>query len=154
MYKSRSVQSFSIFGSREGFIFEFTILSGVWKIEKKNTRPGPPVSCPHGFQPRALVTTFTRSPLTWSPCGDCTHSGERVGTGHHRSPPLPMPGRPYPTIREGSLPISFLLPHCFNLSPLLYLACACRSARHRAPPSSNSVSVRAKEPHLRILLKV
>jgi hypothetical protein len=48
-FHSSGMQSSNIFGVREGFLFEFTNLSGVWKFEKLFNGPGPHVSDPFPF---------------------------------------------------------------------------------------------------------
>jgi hypothetical protein len=76
-----------------------------------------------------------RSPPTRSPRGDHAHGGDRVGAGHHRSPPLPMSGRALSGTVEGSLPFLFLLPRRFCSASLL-AAALLRVDGHHCPPLS------------------
>jgi hypothetical protein len=49
IFKSSRMQNLNIFGAKKSLLFEFTSLSGVWKIEKLFTGPGPHVSGPFLF---------------------------------------------------------------------------------------------------------
>jgi hypothetical protein len=88
-----------------------------------------------GFQLRAVVTASTRSPPTRSPSGDHAHNRECAGVGHRWSPPLPMPGWPYPTLRGGGVLSPFPSSHAASSTRLrsISLVPATRLAVERYP---------------------
>jgi hypothetical protein len=117
----------------------------IWK--KFLIGQGPPVSSPTVFI-SALQSPDPRcSPLTRSPCGDHAHGGECTGAGHHRSSPLPVPGRSLSgrtCVVEGFLPSPFILPHHFWSALLYFWAATTRRwlarvlATHSLTPSASS----------------
>jgi hypothetical protein len=58
IFKSSYIQSFNIFGAREGFLSEFKSLSEVWKFEKLFNGPGPHVSGMFLFDRRSTLPTW------------------------------------------------------------------------------------------------
>jgi hypothetical protein len=152
---STCMQSLNIFGASEGFLFEFTSLSGVQKFEKLFNGLGPYVSDPFPFdRPR-------RSPgLVRRPFSPWPHSlrGERsvpVAAGHRRQRGLAPPYHCFGHHRGSRRPIHFfpspIQPHSLQLCSMpaatlpivashrgATLSCPTRPKevpRYRAPPA-------------------
>jgi hypothetical protein len=82
--KISSMKSFNIFGAREGFLFEFTRLSGVWKFEKLFSGPGPDVSGPFPFDHPGWSPGPVHRPCSWWPHSPHGERSALVATGHQR----------------------------------------------------------------------
>jgi hypothetical protein len=129
-FKSNRMQSLNMFRRRECFLSEFESLSGVWKFENLFDRAGP--------------TSQRPTPVSNHAC-------------RHRSSSLLMTSRPYPMLRGGGWGFSpFSLPPPALLWPLAFALP--RLCLPLGSPSSatlsNSVAIRAKEPHRHLPLKV
>jgi hypothetical protein len=144
--KYSRMQSLNIIGAREDFLFEFAILSGVWKFQNIFYSVGPTCQWQTHISNRARRWQHPRCmPPTRSPRGDRAHGGERISTGHCRSSPLPMPGRPLSRSKKGSPPFpsssciastlpSSCRPHCSS-SPATSVHRCHQPSRRTTPPS-------------------
>jgi hypothetical protein len=87
--KSSHVQSLNIFGARQGLLFEFTCLIGVWKFEKLFSGPGPHVSGSFLLDCPGRLPGPVRRPNSWWPCSP---HGERSAPMVARSSPCTWVG--------------------------------------------------------------
>jgi hypothetical protein len=100
LFKSSSMQCLNIFGAREGFLFEITSLSGVWKFCKSFNGPGPHVSDPFPFDHTGRSPSPARHPCSQWPRSPHDEHSVSVAAGRHHPRGLPPPPTTAPDVTE------------------------------------------------------
>jgi hypothetical protein len=93
LFKSSSMQCLNIFGAREGFLFEITSLSGVWKFCKSFHGLGPHASDPFPFDHTGRSPSPARHPCSQWPRSP--HDEHSVSVAAGRRHPRGLPPPPY-----------------------------------------------------------